>query len=190
MFNKKKLLLAAVLMSALNAQAGIQSISADGLWHEFDVDDLTALSGGLEWIDYVDGSPLTFEFTLSQPAVLDVVDAGFSGDQFSLSIQAGSDPALVFQTSSAVNSYPNSIGLDFDAAFADSDFSKFSIALAPDTYTVTGSLSQSALDDAGIDINATVGGIRITSVPLPAVAWLFVTGIAAMGFASRRRQSK
>ena len=57
---------------------------ADGQWHAFDVDDLSAHSGGLEWID-LDGSALHYTFTLTTPAILKVVDAGaYSSDRFEL----------------------------------------------------------------------------------------------------------
>lgn len=187
---KKKLLITALLLSALNAQAEAETITVDGLWHKFDVDESASTSGLLEWIDF-DGNPLTFNFTLTQEAILDVVDAGFGKDRFFISIQGSiPSPAIVHESSNSVNTYPDSIGLDFDQAFASPDYSKFSITLAPDTYSVIGSLKQSALDETGREINATVGAIRLTAVPLPTAAWLYVTGTALLGFVSRRRQAK
>jgi hypothetical protein len=191
---KKKLLIAAALLAALSTQAEAQTISADSTWHEFDVDDLLSSTGGLEWID-LDGNPLTFDFTLTQSTVLDVVDAGFGGDRFALDFTGPINFITRPETSSALNTYDNSIGLNFDAAFANQDYSKFSITLLAGTYTLSGELIESVLYDPGTGIptplNATVGAVRLTpaAVPLPAAAWLYITGTALMGFISRRRNA-
>lgn len=185
--NKNKLFLAAIIMSALCAQAEASTLVADGAWNAFDVDSSVSNSGNLEWID-LDNNALSFDFTLSGVALLEVVDGGFAGDRFDVY----DNGVLLDQTSFAGNTYPNSVGIDFDQAFADNNYSRGIFKLGVGSHSITGILSQSALDNTGAAINATVGAVRIvtlTSVPLPAAAWLYLTGTALMGFVSRRRKT-
>jgi hypothetical protein len=181
----KKSLLAAALLSAIGVQAEAATLVADGKWNTFDVDDLTSASGNLEWIDLNDGNALSFDFTLLSPAYLKVVDGGFAGDRFNVFDNSN----LLDQTSDTVNSYPNSIGLDFDSAFADSDYSQGVFLLAAGNHSITGVLSQSANDEANKPINATVGAVSLTAVPEPAAAWLYLTGSALIGVVYRRRKT-
>lgn len=177
-------LLAAAMASP--SQASTVNIDADGSWNAFDVDDLIATSGGLEWID-LNGDALTFSFTLTQAAVLDVVDAGFGGDRFSIAITGPNNFSLQSLTSTSNNTFPDSLGLDFDQAFLSPDYSRLSVTLAAGTYSIAGALFESALDDSGFAINATVGALRLTSVPLPAAAWLYLTGAFVVRTFSRRK---
>lgn len=178
---KKSFFLAAVLLSAMCTQAEAATLNA-GTWNIFDVDNLASNSGNLEWID-LDGNPLSFDFTLSESAYLNAVDGGFAGDRF----QVFDNGNLLSQTSVAVNTYPISVGLDFDRAFVDSNFSRSEILLGAGNHRITGLLSVSALDNTNTAINATVGAVSLTAVPLPAAAWLYVTGCTLMGMLSRRR---
>lgn len=180
----KKSIVAAALLLALCSQAQAATLIADGAWNAFDVDELTSASTGLEWID-LDGNALSFDFTLTESAYLKVVDAGFAGDRFNVYDNGN----LLDQTSVAVNTYPASVGLDFDQAFANSDYSRGVFLLSAGSHSITGLLSQSALDDSSSLINATVGAVSLTAVPLPAAAWLYLTGTALMGLVSRRRKS-
>jgi hypothetical protein len=177
----KKSILAAVLLAALCSQAQAATLIADGAWNAFDVDDLTSASGNLEWID-LDGNALSFDFTLTESAYLKVVDGGFAGDRFNVY----DNGVLLDQTSVVANTYPASVGLNFDTAFISDIFSKGLFLLGAGSHSITGLLSQSALDDSNLPINATVGAVSLTAVPLPAAAWLYLTGTALMGFVSRR----
>lgn len=179
-----KLFFAAALLAALCGQAEAASLTADGAWNTFDVDDLSSASGNLEWID-LDGNALSFDFTLTESAYLKVVDAGFAGDRFNVY----DNGVLLDQTSAVANTYPGSIGLNFDTAYASDIFSKGLFLLGAGNHSITGLLSQSALDDSNLPINATVGAVSLTAVPLPAAAWLYLTGTALMGFVSRRRKA-
>jgi hypothetical protein len=184
---------------AMLALAGVTSANATlvnltpatyGTWKTFDVVDpsLSLGNNDLSWIDLNDGSNLSFTFTIAagQVGKLTVVDAGFSGDRFSVSSN-GSSLGL---TSAAVNSYPISVG-DFDLALANSNYSSGLFTFAAGTYTVTGALDTSALDDLGAALNATTGGLRleVSPVPLPAAALLLLNGLGVFGFAARRRRA-
>lgn len=182
---KKTFFLSAVLLSALSGHVQAVTLNADGQWHAFDVDSDLSNSGGLEWID-LDSNTLSFDFTLTGSAILKVVDGGFAGDRF----QVFDNGLLVDQTSLAVNNYPDGVGLDFDAAFANTSFSRGVFLLAAGNHSITGLLSQSALDDTGSPLNATVGAVSLTAVPVPAAAWLYMTGAGLLGLVSRRRNSK
>ncbi len=180
---KKTFFAAAVLLSAISGQAGAVVLNADAQWHAFDVDSSVAVSGNLEWID-LDGNALSFDVTLSEPAYLKVVDAGFAGDRF----QVFDNGILLGLTSAAGNSYPDSVGLDFDQAWADSGYSRGMFLLGAGNHSISGLLGLSALDDASNELNASVGAVSLTAVPLPAAAGLYAAGAALLGLLSRRRQ--
>jgi len=95
------------------------------------------------------------------------VDGGFAGDRFAVFNGTGN---LLGATSSPVNNYPVSVGIDFDAAFADANYSRGEFLLGPGNYQIFGYLLQSALDDNSSAIDATVGAVSLTAVPLPAAA--------------------
>jgi hypothetical protein len=166
------------------ANATTVDLTTDGLWHTFDVDALTASSGALNWIDLNDGSVLSFHIDNAAPLLLTVVDGGFSGDVFSVS----DGVTLLGNTSAAVNSYPTSIGLDFDAALANPAYSKATYLLAPGSHMVTGWMSTSATADFG-DIDATVGAVMLQAVPEPAHYAMLLAGLGLLSFAARRRSA-
>lgn len=180
----KSLLKPSLLVLALIASQASQAanLSADGSWQAFDVDNLIASSGNLEWID-LDGNALSFDFTLSQAAYLRVVDGGFAGDRFQIFDHGN----LLGITSEASQSYPTSLGLDFDAAWANAAYSQGTFLLSAGSHSITGWLSTSALDDLSSPINATVGAVSLTAVPVPAAAWLYLTGASLLGALSRRK---
>jgi len=170
----------------LVAQAGATNIdlTADGLWHTFDVDALTASSGGLNWIDLDDGSALSFQINNTAPLLLTIVDGGFAGDVFEVRDNAG----VLGATSAATNTYPISIGLDFDAALLDSSYSHGRFLLLPGSHTLTGSLLTSAVADFGA-LDATVGGLMLQAVPEPAHYAMLLAGLGLLSFAARRRSA-
>jgi hypothetical protein len=190
----KKTLLAAALASAfsMSAEAANVALTADSSWYTFDVDNTYSTSGALNWIDAQnaagysnDGSALHFTFTLSGSADLTVVDGGFAGDQF----QVFNNGNVLGFTSVATNTYPTSVGTDFDAALADSNYSRAVYHLGAGSYDITGLLSTSAVDNSSAPFNATVGAVSLTAVPVPAALGLFLAGSGLMGFFSRRRAS-
>jgi hypothetical protein len=157
-------------------------ISADGVWRSFDVDDASSLSGGLEWIDFATGDELAFSVELLEPALLTVVDAGFGGDSFSVF----DDLVALGDTSAPSDTYPDSVGTDYDAALADARYSRGFFELAPGTHLIRGQLLRSALAD-GSPINATVGALRLGAIPEPSTALLIALGLGNLAIAGRRR---
>lgn len=150
-------------------------------WYLFDVDTLVSQSGGTEWIDaqvdesldYVgDGSPLTFSFSLTTSSILNLVDAGISGDVFSLSINDKHYTSYMVGAGSGLYA-----GTDFDSAWATADFSRLSVLLAPGDYKVTGFLQQSAVDELGSPYLATLGGLQIVEADEPGLFVLLSIGM-------------
>lgn len=188
----KRAALASLVLLGTAAQATSLSLSADGSWIPFDVNpDLAASVGSLGWIDagtglggLGDGTALTFTFTVpaDQAVVLNVVDGGFAGDRFTFLVNG--TPVV---TSAVANSYPASVGTDFDAAFASGAYSKSSLVLGAGTYVVTGTLSTSALDDAGSALNVTVGALQLAPVPEPEAVVSLLAGLAVLGALRHRR---
>ncbi|NPU92919.1 MAG: hypothetical protein HPY82_13510 [Gammaproteobacteria bacterium] len=195
-FSRKSALAAALLAAAISvpAQATSVNVTTDGSWYQFDVDEFVAGSGGLEWIDAItdsnglysgDGSALSFTFTLNQAGTLSIVDGGFGGDEYRVSVNG-----VDYFTSTPLTPDFSSVGTDFDAALADTDgFSYLNLFLDPGTYTVTGLLHVSASDPYGGPYNASVGGLRVSEVPVPAAVWLLGSGLLGLAARLRRRRA-
>ncbi len=189
----KKTLFAAMMASAFSVPVGASTLAltADGLWHTFDIDDSYSLSGGVEWIDAQsdtgysnDGSALHFTFNLLDVAKLTVVDGGFAGDQF----QVFDNGTSLGFTSNPANNYPTSVATDFDAALVNPLYSSAVFYLAAGQHDITGFLSASATVNS-IPLNATVGAVSLSSVPEPSTFGLLLagSGLISIGVFSRRR---
>ncbi|PUA29511.1 MAG: hypothetical protein B0W54_02705 [Cellvibrio sp. 79] len=194
MRNKFFLMVSLWLINMVSVGASATEIHpANGSWYLFDVDALVSQSGGVEWIDaqqddalgYTgDGSALTFSFSLTNSAFLNLVDAGLAGDVFTLLINGNS------YTSSAVAAESNAFaGIDFDAAWAAPEFSKLSVLLAPGSYTITGFLNQSAIDEYGVPYMATAGGLQIVNVVEPGIFVLFGMGLFLLFLRRKARRN-
>jgi hypothetical protein len=190
--NVYKLLCSSVLalMFSHQALASTVDISEFDTWYQLDVDELIASDSGLNWIDAVvdsqhsyvgDGSQLHFSLTLDRTAKLTLVDAGLGGDRFNVFINGNE-----FHTSQVVQSNAY-IGTDFESALLDpSSFSFLEIILDAGVYDISGSLLGSATD-GGFPLNATVGALKVSEVPLPAAAWLFLSALGGLAFFRRRQ---
>lgn len=177
----KKLSFALTLVTALaSVSAAADSLTMDDQWHAFDIDELSSNSGGLEWID-LSGNALSFSF--AGPATLTVVDGGFAGDRFEIF----DNGVLLGVTSAAVNSYPHSVGVDFDAAYDNLDYSRGIYRLEGGNHMITGQLLVSALDDGPTAINATVGALQISPVPEADTYLMMLLGLGLVSFMARRR---
>lgn len=179
---------ALALASITGAHATTLEASTDGNWNVFDIADVIAADGGLGWIDITDGSALSFSFTVAagQMGSLTVVDAGFAGDTFNLTLNGNA----LAPTSAAVSSFAaNTTVFDFDEALANADYSRGVYALTAGSYTLTGSLASSVFDDLGSPLNSTVGAFKVdvSPVPLPATALLMLNGLGALALVMRRR---
>ncbi len=172
------------------AQAALVNINTDDSWNQFDVARDLAANGGIGWIDILDGSALSFQFTIANGKVglLTVVDTGFAGDRFGISVNGGA----LQTTSQASNSYPVAIGqADFDLALASPSYSRGTYSLGAGSYTVSGLLVTSALDGTGAVLDATSGGLKVavSAVPMPPSLVLMVVGLLGLTAQWRRRQT-
>lgn len=170
--------LASIISASVNAT---EIYPVKNSWYLFDVDTVISQSGAAEWIDaqedeslgYVgDGSVLTFSFSLTRSAFLNVIDAGFAGDVFTVLINGHSHTGSAVAADSGIYA-----GIDFDAAWAAVEFSKLSILLTPGVYSVTGFLNQSAVDEYGSSYLASVGGLQLVEVDEPTIFVLFGFGL-------------
>jgi hypothetical protein len=180
-------LCAACALLPLAAASHAVPLAGDGQWTTFDVDSFSSASGGVEWIDLFDGgAPISFDFSVPTGwrATLTVVDGGFAGDRFRVT-DAG---AVLGDTSVPGSSYPDSIGLDFDAALADPAYSSGLYTLGAGDHRIGGYLIASVAVD-GVALDATVGAVRLTvsPVPEPATAMLLLAGFALIGAYVRLR---
>ncbi len=186
---------AALAASVLSAHATQVVLAADGQWQSFNVNEIDSVTFGVEWIDNADslspdfGSPLSFTFSVAGGSFnrLTVVDAGFAGDTFIVTNQGG----LLGQTSGVpMQSYLSApdVGVDFDAALADTRFSRAVVVLGAGDYVISGALLQS-VDFDGSPLNATIGGMKleVTPIPEPASVALMLAGIGVLGLVGRRR---
>jgi hypothetical protein len=189
----KHLIAAALAASALiagPARATDVALAADGSWNEFDVDSMSAADFGNEWIDFADGSPLSFTFTVAAGSIgtLTVVDAGFAGDTFAIT---NFGAALGATSSVEPGTTDGPLEFDFDAALANPAYSHGVFTLGAGTYSISGSLLQSVFDTAaGADLDATNGAVRLTisTIPEPSSTTLLLGGLAVAALAARRRK--
>lgn len=201
---KSSVLMAAIAAALLPVavQATTVNLAANGQWVAFGVDELSSLTGGKEWIDtdYSNapgfGSVLNFDFSIGagQVGTLTVVDADLAGDTFQvfnhgilLSATSGVPQGLYGQTADA--------GYDFDAALANTSFSRAAYTLGEGQYSISGHMLQSVQfenpDHSLTPLNSTTGGLKlsVSAVPEPSTAALVLAALAITVFVSRRLPS-
>jgi len=169
-------------------QAATLSLT-DNVWQGFDVDPVSALGNSTSWINIDDGTTLSFTLTTTLGGTLKVIDLGNAGDTFNVNIMGtGGQQNLATSTVPATSTSFAPLN-GFDAALANPDFSRGLFNLAPGTYTISGSLLQSAIVD-GAALDATSGALEFSPVPLPAALPLFLSALAGFGVAARRRTAR
>jgi hypothetical protein len=180
------------LALAAGGHANATTINLDpssfGIWQTIDVDDSYGPSFSTNWADIAtranDGSLLSYRFSTTQDLLLKVVDSGFTGDVFKVfdnGVELGNTSATV--ASDFIKAYGSSQA-DFDAAYADPDFSKRLFFLGAGTHVITGLLFSS---ENGF--NATVGGLQITPIPVPPAIVGLLSGLGLLAGAARRRRA-
>jgi hypothetical protein len=181
----KKLIGPAVVLAALcatPAHAETVAVNPDGSWYQFDVADFF---DDLDWRTVGGEETLSFTFTVAQAVALTVVDtSATAGDRFEV-FDNGNSLGL---TSDVPDQYfLDAVGFNPGAALASGEYSFATFLLAAGTHTITGRLAESFLDEFGDPLNTTTGGLRVAPVPLPAAAWLLLSGGGLLGLFSRRR---
>lgn len=184
---RSTLLAAALTLAALSPAAQAATLPTDGNWAGFTV-DANLPPYGFGWTDD-NGAALSFSVTIAtgQIGTLTVVDAGFSGDRFRVYDGA----ALLGSTSVAVNGdTAGAITFDYDAALADSSFSRGQFKLGAGTHVISGLMFASTTDAFG-PLNATIGGLKLTvsPVPEPATYATLLIGLGLLIGALRRRSA-
>ena len=185
---KRMLGAAAVLAlgAALPAHATTVSLAPDATWHAFDVSDVLSENQGLGWFDFNSPTGEALQFTIDvaagQSVKLTVTDAGFAGDVFEI---FDNGLSLGLTSSVPADGAGVDVGLNFDAALGNASYSRGFFYLGAGSHTITGFLSQSAVDA----INSTVGAISATPVPLPASVLLLFSGGGLMSLFARRRKT-
>jgi hypothetical protein len=170
MHTLRRLAVAAGFALAASAPAGAATLAVDSRWLTFDFG-----ATGSAWSDFLTGNPLTFTFTLTDAAFLNVVDGGLTGDRFEV---------FNATTSLGLTSLPGDAGQmsvidDFDTAFADGRWSRATFLLAPGSYEIRG-LAVASPHGGGI------GGVQLTVIPLPGALALMLGGLALGGLVARR----
>jgi len=183
--------LAAAAVIAAPAHATTVALPADGSWSEFTVDSFVGPAYGTAWVDYTNGSPLSFSFTIATGDVgtLRVIDLGFAGDTFTVTNQG----AVLGTTSGVAQGNVDGVVIsDYAAALANPAYSHGVFTLGAGTYSISGSLLQSVFDNyAGVDLDSTTGAVSLTTAAVPEAsnAAMLLGGLAAVALLARRRQS-
>lgn len=161
---------AAAMCFGLPATAATVDLALDGDIVEFFFDDVA-------WDD-------EFTVDISEPAFLVVTDLFISGDIFEVFV----DDVSVGLTSDVPSDAGLSVGVDFEAAVLDPNFSSGVFALGAGTFTITGLVEQSADGFTGGSAAIALSSTDPTApIPLPASGFLLLAGLGAGTYVARRK---
>lgn len=182
---RSTLLAATLALAAALPALADTPLPGNGSWVGFTVDaNLPPYAFG--WQDDNGAAlSLSVDIAAGQVGTLTVVDAGFSGDRFA--VYDGSQ--LIGATGVAVNGDTSGpITFSYDAALANSDFSRGSFTLAAGHHVITGLMVESTTDSFG-PLNASIGAVKldVSPVPEPATAATLLIGLGLLIGAARRR---
>lgn len=168
---------ATLVLCTAAAQATTVPLAADGSWYAFDVDLVG--SGTSSWIDVAYTSDFSnLSFTVTVPAglqgLLTVVDGGFAGELYTVTVNGVVQPAMSAPGVPGANAF-----IDFDAALADPAFSRGQYVLGAGLNTITGFVNAPG--------DVSVGGLRVSLVPEPATWATLVGGLLWVSALARRR---
>ncbi|MET0081697.1 MAG: PEP-CTERM sorting domain-containing protein [Sedimenticola sp.] len=163
-FRTKALGLTLLLAST---QASAIPLTLDGGWQSFGFGGT-----GSSWYS-------TFEFTISDAAVLSVTDAFLAGDIFEVFADSVSLGLTSFTSDTT-----SQIGSDYDSAFASASWSSGSWDLAAGSYVISGVVTASPHGSGGAALR-----LDTAEVPVPAPLALMGLGLAALGFSQRKKLS-
>mgnify|MGYP003574543731 FL=1 len=169
MKNKFVLLCLITFLLCTFSTAGAESLGLNSGWQTFTWTHPDNYRNKIYWDQ-------TFEFTLSNPAVLTVTDAYEKGDRwtiFNYGASLGETPWVPKSTVSTA---------DYDVAASDPTWSTDTFELTPGTYQITGKHRTNAYGNSS-------GGIRLDGVahtPIPGTLWLFGPGV--VGLAALRKR--
>lgn len=166
--------LIAASLAALAFNAHAVDVPTDGSWVEFDFD-----AQGSSLYDLI-SNDTAFTFTVSQNSVLRIVDAGFSGDRFSITVSSLGTTLTSAPVAQGISEDPV---FDAAAVWADSRFSKASWALGAGTYTVSGVATASPFGGG-------FGYLSVTAVPEPESFAMLLAGLGLVGAIARRRTAR
>ena len=169
-FPLKALAIAATLGAASAAQAGTINYTVDSGWDRF-----SAAAVGTQ-------VSRQFSFTLTQNAIMTIVDGFLVGDQFEVFSNGVS-----LGTTSLPGTGGTNTGMNFDAALADGIHSMGRFILGPGSYLI----SLDVLSRSGTDTALHLGAIRVDvgQVPVPAGGMLLLSALGLMAFRRHRRNA-
>ncbi len=197
-FLRTPIIAVAIALSSLVAHAAtVVPVTQDGNWYAFNIGAEDTPDGNLNWHDgsytgsYAgDAGALSFTFTVADKAILRVVDTGFAGDVFYVSLN-GHAPMLSSGASLPFVDQATAPIVAPDAyadAWADTAFSRGEWLLSAGSYTVTGSLAKSVIDLSNLTpLNSTSGGLSVTAVPEPTSMAMAVVGVLVLLMRRRTR---
>ena len=150
---------------------------------QFNPADLTAPAADasiLQWLGsttLIDAPLVEGNVTGSLPSIVTLNNGTAFNDYFQAA-QFGDAFSFIVQFSGNVS--PSALGTSFALALYAADGSTPLL-----TDDVSGSLVRFELSSAGIDYLASSSAVQVTPVPLPAAAWLLLSGIVTLAGATR-----